>query len=407
MQRRSFLPLPIALFAQAPQDLNLPDPLLDNGHPIRTPSEWTKQRRPAIIRLYEEHVYGVTPKPTRPTAFEVLEVKKDALNGLATRKRIRLFLLGDSQGPAAELLVYTPNAAKGRVPAFLGMNYLGNQSISTEPDIPVTKAWIRDLGKLPGLVNNSVNEESRGAQARRWPLEMILNKGYGVATLCYNEVEPDSAYSEKSILRKHFKQQPGYTGGTIGTWAYGLSRALDYLEKDKAIDARRVAVTGHSRLGKTALWAGALDTRFALVISNDSGEGGASLARRKKGERIFDSFRVSGFWYAEKYREYINREDDLPVDAHFLISLIAPRPVYVSSASEDVGADPEGEFLAARAANPVYKLFGREGLTIDKFPPVDQSFGNYVGYHVRTGIHDILAADWTHHLAFADKHLKK
>jgi hypothetical protein len=195
--------------------------------------------------------------------------------------------------------------------------------------------------------------------------------------------------------------------GAIGAWAWGLSRIVDVLARDKAIDSSRIALMGHSRLGKTALWAGAQDTRFALIISNDSGEGGAALARRKSGERIADSVKTTYFWYTPKYREYVNREEALPVDAHFLISLIAPRPVYVASATEDLWADPVGEFLAAKNAEPVYRLFGKAGLGVDRQPPPDRSVGDFIGYHVRTGKHDIIAADWAHHLDFADRHLRK
>jgi len=357
-------------------------------------------RRQEIIRLYEENVYGRTPKPDRAMTYKVLEDKKDALNGLARRKLIRLFLLGREDGPWADMLLYIPVSAKAPVPAFIGMNYLGNQSISAESDIPITKAWIRDLGPNPGIVNHRANEQNRAAQARRWPLETILRRSYAVATLCYAEVEPDDPDGVNPGLRRAL---PG-DWGAIGAWAFGLSRAMDYLVKDSAIDARKVAVTGHSRLGKTALWAGAQDQRFAMVISNNSGEGGASLARRKTGERIADSVRVNRFWYTPKYRQYVDREETLPVDAHFLIALSAPRPVYVASASEDAGADPEGEFLAAKAAEPVYRLFNKKGLEIDKFPATDRSFGDYVGYHVRKGVHDILIADWEHYLNFADRH---
>lgn len=378
---------------------SLPDPLGS----IHSSKDWMSTRRNEIIRLYEEHVYGRTPKSELPMKFKVLEDKNGALNGLARRKQIRLYLLGREDGPWADLLLYVPANAKRSVPAFLGMNYLGNQSITAETDIPITTAWIRDLGPNPGIVKNRANEQNRAVQARRWPLETILARGYAVATLCYAEVEPDDPTGVNPELRRAL---PG-DWGAIGAWAFGLSRALDYLEKDPSIDARKVALTGHSRLGKTALWAGAQDQRFAIVISNDSGEGGASLARRKMGERITDSVRVNSFWYTQKYREYANREEALPVDAHFLISLVAPRPVYVSSATQDTGADPEGEFLAAKAAEPVYKLFKKKGLGIDAFPPPDQSFGDFIGYHVRTGIHDILAADWKHHLDFADRHFKR
>jgi hypothetical protein len=388
--------------AGADAGLNLPDPLVGlDGKRVKSARAWMAKRRPEIIRLYEQHVFGRTPAPAAPIQYEKLSEKPDALGGLARRSIVRLYLLGRKDGPWADLMLYVPAAATRPVPAFLGMNYLGNQSVTMEPDIPITPAWIVGFAGVPGIVKNHATEASRAAQARRWPLEMILRRGYAVATLCYAEVEPDNANGKLTSGRLESDW------GAIGVWAYGLSRALDYLEKEPAVDARRVAVTGHSRLGKTALWAGAQDRRFALVISNDSGEGGAALARRKSGERIADSIKMTGYWYTAKYRDYVDKEETLPVDAHFLIALSAPRPVYVASASEDLWADPDGEFLAAKNAEPVYRLFGKRGLGVDRQPPPDRSAGSFIGYHVRTGRHDILAADWEHHLNFADRHLKK
>jgi hypothetical protein len=238
---------------------------------------------------------------------------------------------------------------------------------------------------------------------------MIVDRGYALATVYYGDIEPDFPEGWKMGVRTCFdtNEATGYGPnrlGSIGVWAWGLSRAMDYLALDQDIDSEHVAVMGHSRLGKTALWAGAQDERFALVISNNSGAGGASLARRRFGEALHHSVSMVPYWYRHRYGEYAKRESDLPVDAHMLVALAAPRPVYVASAKEDLWADPRGEFLAAKHAGPAYALFERGGVGVDDMPDFDQSVGDFVGYHVRTGDHDVTAFDWQRYMDFADRH---
>ncbi|MBI5691086.1 MAG: acetylxylan esterase [Verrucomicrobia bacterium] len=388
--------------------IELPDPLRSSaGKTITAPAQW-EQRRAEIIALYETHVFGPRITTTAKASFELRTEKPDALGGIAVRREIRIYLLGAKTGPWLDLLLYLPKGAPTKVPAFFGFNYMGNQSVTAEDDVTITPAWIRPAANTPGIVKNRATAENRGAQARRWPLELILRRGYAVATACFGEVEPDDVTGwTRSPLRTALGLRT--TGerslgdpGAIAIWAFGASRVLDCLESIPEIDATRVALTGHSRMGKTALWAAALDRRFALVVSNNSGEGGAALARRKQGERIADSVKLSGYWYTPRYRDYVDREEHLPVDAHWLLALIAPRPLYVSSATQDLWADPEGEFLAARHASAVYALWGHGGVT-GELPPPDTPVGQHIGYHIRTGPHDILAADWSHHLDFADR----
>jgi hypothetical protein len=232
-----------------------------------------------------------------------------------------------------------------------------------------------------------------------------------VATFYYGDVEPDHIEGWRDGIRGYALKLAGRTErapdewGALGAWAWGLCRALDYLETNPAVDADRVVVFGHSRLGKTALWAGAQDQRFALVISNNSGEGGASLARRNFGENIAFSIDHASWRYCGRFRDFIDREDELPFDQHMLLGLIAPRPVYVSSATEDQLADPKGEFLTTVHAEPIYRLFGLRGVDTTQWPQPDKPVGSTIGYHLRTGRHAITAYDWQQFLNFADRHL--
>ncbi len=238
-----------------------------------------------------------------------------------------------------------------------------------------------------------------------------MKRGYGIATFYYGEMEPDHLEGWRDGVRGYALRRAGRTQrkpqewGALGAWAWGLSRALDYLETDPHVDLRRVAVFGHSRLGKTALWAGVQDERFALVISNNSGEGGASLARRNFGENIAYSIFHASWRYCDRFRDFVEKEDMLPFDQHMLIGLIAPRPVYVASATEDLLSDPRGEFLSAAYAEPVYRLFGLQGVNSMQWPAPDTPIGHTVGYHLRTGPHDVTTYDWQQYLDFADRHL--
>jgi hypothetical protein len=387
----------------------LPDPLvMTNGQPVKTPRDWA-QRRAEILRLFETHVYGRTPKQFPRITFAETKRDPQALNGAATRKEVTVFLTGKPDGLKMHVLLYVPNHRQQPAPAFLGMNFNGNHAVHNDPTITMSTAWFRE-NKDSGFVNNHATEKSRGVEARRWPVEMIVARGYAVATVYYGDVFPDhkDGWADSIIPRLSGKGQAAPDAwNAIGAWAWGLSRVLDYLTRDKDIDAKRVALWGHSRLGKAALWAGAQDERFALVISNDSGEGGAALARRNFGETVERINTAFPHWFCTNFKPYSQNVAALPVDQHLLLALIAPRPLYVASAAEDLWADPRGEFLSAQAASPVYKLLGKDGLGASAMPGLHQPVLTTIGHHLRAGVHDVTNYDWEQFLNFADKYIPR
>jgi hypothetical protein len=336
------------------------------------------------------------PNVRKSTTFELKSIEKQALGGTAVRKEVTILFDGKTDGPRAEMLLYLPANAKGRVPVFIGLNFGGNQTVHSDPGISVTKSWVPKGTPAP-----------RGSGAESWQVEKILSRGYGLATIYYGDIDPDFDDGFQNGVHPLFPKPGPEDWGSIGAWAWGLSRAMDYLETDKDVDAKRVALMGHSRLGKAALWAGATDQRFAIVISNDSGEGGAAISRRDFGEtvkRINTSF---PHWFNHNYTKYNDNVNALPFDSHMLIALIAPRPVYVASASEDLWADPRGEYLGAFHAGPVYRLYGKPALENQASPGIHEPVMTTVGYHIRAGKHAVTAYDWDRYLDFADKHFKR
>ncbi|HUT92457.1 MAG TPA: acetylxylan esterase [Thermoguttaceae bacterium] len=385
----------------------LPDPLvLSAGGPVADAQVWREKRRPEILGLFEEHVYGRTPRQRVPLRVEVRSVATDALEGTATRKQVRLHFSQADGGPKMDLLIYLPNGSPRPVPLFVGLNFHGNHTIHSDPGIAITEAWVRNDPEV-GITNHRTSERARGRWRGRWAVDEILRRGYGLATAYYGDLDPD--YDDgfqngvHALFRKEGEKRRPDDWASIGAWAWGLSRAMDYFETDPDVDAKHVAVMGHSRLGKTALWAGAQDERFAIVISNNSGAGGAALARRRFGESLKASITLVPWWYCENYRQYADREDRLPVDQHMLVALVAPRPVYVASAEEDRWADPRGEFLAAKGADPVYRILGTDGLPAQNMPPLDTPVLGTIGYHVRRGKHTVTEYDWQRYLDFADR----
>lgn len=359
----------------------LPDPLqFDDGREVRNARQWEKKRRPQVLEVFAQEMYG--HMPARPEGLHFSTISEETVYvGLGLRKVVRIYLDAD-QTHWFDVLIHLPKDAAGPVPMFVGLNFKGNDATLDER---------ADF---------------------RWPYELVLKAGMGVATAWRDSIEPDGKDSKLAEaegvcrdggVRSWYNKDGDW--GAISAWAWGLSRIVDYLETDEAYDTDRLAVIGHSRLGKTALWAGANDLRFDMVISNDSGCCGAAISRRKFGETFAVIDTSFPHWFAREFDKYKGREEIFPADQHWLIALAAPRPVYVASATEDLWADPKGEWLAAKAAEPVYALFGMQGLD-DGMPAPDVSDGDgRIGYHIRRGTHNILAFDWQQYISFMNRHL--
>ncbi|MDN3690379.1 alpha/beta hydrolase family protein [Cyclobacterium jeungdonense] len=389
--------------AQVPS-YTLPDPLLfTNGEKVTGPKQWNN-RRQEIFELFEKEVYGKSPEWDGELEAEVLFVNPDFMDGKATRKGIRLHLKRNGQDLPLDLLIFYPNTRQA-IPAFLGLNFYGNHTLATDSEVAVPTAWIRN-NEAMGSSDNKASETGRGKRIPNWPYEEIISRGYGLVSLYYGELDPDFDDGFQNGVHGLFPEESrnAASWGSVAGWAWGLSRVMDFLETESWVNPQKVAVLGHSRLGKAALWAGAMDKRFALVISNNSGCGGAALSRRQYGETVGRINQSFPHWFAENFNQYNEREMELPIDQHQLLALIAPRPVYVASGVEDRWADPKGEFLSCVAASPVYRLFGLEGMPVATQPAVNHPEMGHIGYHVRSGGHGLLEYDWMQYLDFADLH---
>ena len=381
-------------------DFVLPDPLICNdGQQVTTADEWEKVRRPEILEIFMSKVYGRTPTDKIDVSYTLL-----ACDRKATCKQILFTFTNGKKTIDAILLLYIPNHVQGRVPVFVGYNFMGNQTTTLEPSIYYSPGLRFVHGKDSPVW-------TRGAQKNRWCYDKILERGYAVATMCYHDIYPDRAelrdYSVASLF-------PDYISGSknhdeweaIGVWAWGSSRIVDYLEREGRIDMSKIAIMGHSRQGKAALWSGAQDSRFKVVISNDSGCGGAALSKRVYGENIARITTVLSHWFCPAFSQYAGNEENLPFDQHEMLALIAPRHLYVASAEGDLWADPKGEYLSAYYTNKVYELYKMKGLDSPVPPAVHQPIMNDVGYHIRAGKHDVTDYDWERFMDFCDLHFK-
>ena len=378
------------------------------GEPVGTVQDWENIRRPELIALFEDYVYGHTPAAAyEPATVEVLEASDTAFGGRARRRQVRLtYTAGDFTLPI-DLLLYLPS---GRVdaPIVFGYNFYGNHTITDDPAVVVPTSWTRTSEAL-GIESHRPSATDRGVRAYRWAIGELLDAGIGLATVYCGDVDPDRPEFNDGAHRLIDGPPPARRDssawGTIGAWAWGASEVMDYLARAPELSGAPVVLFGHSRLGKAALWAGARDGRFAAVISNDSGCGGAAMFRPGRGESIADITTSFPHWFADRFDAYAGREAALPIDQHALLALVAPRPLYVASATEDGWADPLGEYHAAVAAGEAYRLYGHAAPVSPVPPPPDSSLQTRLGYHVRTGPHDVTPYDWRQFARWINAHV--
>jgi hypothetical protein len=360
---------------------SLPDILkMNDGTPVKTSRQWTN-RREEVLEMFRNDVFGRVPSTSYETSFKVINTDKNAMGGASTLKQVEININSEGKSLKINLTLFVPNNSHKPAPAFLLINNRGP----------------------------AVADPTRKAKSEFWPAEEVIARGYAIAVFNNSDLDEDKFDNFKDGIHAVLDrgERKGDSWGTIAAWAWGASRCMDYLVQDKDIDARKVAVVGHSRGGKTALWAGAEDTRFALVVSNESGCTGAALARRKFGEtvkRINTSF---PHWFCTNYRKYNDNEDNMPVDMHMLLSLTAPRALYVACASDDLWGDPKGSYIALCNAIPVFNLLGKTSDIPVAMPPLEkQIISGNVAYHVREGGHNMLVTDWNRFMDFADAVLK-
>lgn len=362
---------------------SLPEVLkTSNNKTIKNKKAWEKIRRPEVLTLFEDNIYGQVPKSFEDIRFSVLSEDKNSMNGKAHLKEVLIEVFNKNKSVRINLVLFTPNNVARPAPAFLLINNRGNEN--TDP--------------------------SRKVISEFWPAEVVIDAGYAIAAFHVSDLAPDNKDEFMNGVLQLYPEQLKSDNGmrAIGAWGWGASRVMDYFESDPQIDKKKVALVGHSRGGKASLWAAAQDQRFAMCITNCSGSTGAALARRQFGERVRRINTSFPHWFNTKYKKYNDHEELLPVDQHMLISLIAPRPVYATNASEDLWADPKGTFLSLKNAEDVYGLYGLKS-KLPEVPPVLNTplIKSPLAYHNREGKHDMTVYDWKQFIRFADYHLRK
>ena len=382
--------------------VGLPDPLtFNNGKKVTSAKQWPK-RRAEILKILRENQYGKWMAKKPKLRYDLTE--DTGLDGMAVRKQVTIYFTGDNEGPRVDVLVYLPKDANGPVPTLLNLSFSPNNMTVNDPGVKAGRRWDTKTGTM-------VEASTGGFGGFRFGMDetvkMYLKEGFGFATLCYTDITPDFQDNAKLGVRGLYKD-PGEDGwGSISCWAWGVSNVMDYFEKDPDIDATRIALTGCSRLGKTTIWTGAMEPRIKVVMPSCSGEGGAAISRRVYGETVAHLTEASRFPYqfAANYGKWADDMEHMPMDAHMVVALIAPRPLLLQTGSTDNWSDPKGEWLAAIEASPVYELLGKDALSGYEMPGADQPIYNTLGYVMHEGGHGTMPADWTYYLEFMKKYL--
>ena len=382
----------------------LPDVLMTRaGYPVTSSLEWERVRRAEVFGLLEHYAFGYQPDGLESLARVTLVAEYDDLfDGKATMKLLEVNA-GPTPGITIDVLLVVPNGMESPPPVLFGANFFGNHSTIDDPRVPLARGWVPERGE--GVVDNMATDAARGTVATRWPFEQAIQRGYAVATFYHGDIDPDLDDFTDGAHALSSGERDEHTWGTIAAWSWGARRVVDALSVDPDVDGARLAILGHSRNGKVALWTTATDPRVGMVVSNMSGCMGAAIHRRREGETLRFLNRLFPHWFASVLREFDNAEEKLPFDQHFLIALAAPRPALIISGVEDSWADPEGEFEGAREASPVYELYGLGTLSGQSWPEPEVLLDTPLGYYMTPGGHDIDPVIWARIMDFADKHL--
>jgi hypothetical protein len=389
--------------ASLPAQPVLPDPLVRfDGKAVRSKAQWHNERRPELKALFAHYMYGSIPAKPASMRTTVIGEYPDFLGQEATLRLVGL--QPEPGGPKIDLMLVVPKARTRPAPVFLAMNFCGNHALTPDPRIPLASTWVP--GWCPGCTNNAATPAARGGQARDWPLSEIVRRGYALAAFYSGDVDPDRPNASEGLYRWLARGDESRNNptnrGTIAAWAWGFQRCVDYLVTDGDIDSKRIAALGHSRNGKTALLAAAYDERISIAFPHQAGCGGSAPSRGTVGESVKAINDRFPHWFNGQFKEFNDSPEKLPFDQNGLVALCAPRAVLFSAAQDDQWANPNGQFEVLKAADPVYRFLGVNGLGARERPGFGQLLDSRLGYYIREGKHSMTADDWRVFMDFAD-----